>query len=626
MFERAKVFDIEANGLNPDKIWCLSIGKTTTSDYGEMRKQIQDADWLIGHNIVRFDIPVLERILGIKVKPKLVDTLALSWYLTPNRARHGLEWWGEEFGIPKPVITEGEWLGPLPGESEQEFMDKMFHRCSEDVRINTMLWDTQLKHLRMLYERDDRQVARIINYLSFKMHCARLQEESRWKVDIPRVEAALVILEKEEEDRTEALRAVMPKVAKWVVKNPPKKPYKLNGELSKAGQAWADLLASEGLPEGHKEPVRVVSEWSEPNPGSHAQIKDWLDSLGWEPQTFKYERNKETGDVRKIPQVSYKDEDNNSFLCPSVVELFAKEPSLKEFEGLSVVKHRLGVLRGFLNNQEDGWLKAEVNGFTNTLRFKHRTIVNLPGVDKFFGEEIRGSLIAPEGWELAGSDQSSLEDRTKQHYMWEHDPEYVAEMQKPGFDPHLDLALLAKAISPERVEAYKAGDRKDKGIRDVYKSTNYAAVYGSGAATLARTAGVSVPKATDLLEVYWRRNWAVKRIAEEQRVKTVRGEKWLFNPVSKFWYSLRYEKDRFSTLNQGTGVYCFDTWVKHVVRARPQLTGQFHDEIILTIKKGSREKCKKLLLDALEKTNKELKLNRELGIDIQFGDTYAEIH
>src|SRR5690606_17369841 len=169
----------------------------------------------------------------------------------------------------------------------------------------------------------------------------------------------------------------------------------------------------------------------EPNPGSHVQLKSWLDSLGWEPATFDYKRNKETGEVRKIPQISNKDEGG---LCRSVKRLLEKEPALAELEGLSIVQHRLAILNGFLKNQEDGWLKAEVGGFTNTLRFKHRVLVNLPKPDKPYGEDIRGALEAPEGYELCGSDMSSLEDRTKQHYMWPHDPDYVMEMLKPDFE------------------------------------------------------------------------------------------------------------------------------------------------------------------------------------------------
>ena len=51
-----------------------------------------------------------------------------------------------------------------------------------------------------------------------------------------------------------------------------------------------------------------------------------------------------------------------------------------------------------------------------------------------------------------------------------------------------------------------------------------------------------------------------------------------------------------------------------------------HDEIILCIKEGSREEIEKLLQDAISKTNRQLKLNRELGVDVQFGNSYAKIH
>lgn len=102
--------------------------------------------------------------------------------------------------------------------------------------------------------------------------------------------------------------------------------------------------------------------------------------------------------------------------------------------------------------------------------------------------------------------------------------------------------------------------------------------------------------------------------------------KWLFNPVSELWYSLRHEKDRFSTLNQGTGVWCFDTWVKHVKHNGPPLIGQFHDEVILLLKKGNRERATKHLREAMRKTNEELKLNRELECSIDFGESYADIH
>ena len=67
-------------------------------------------------------------------------------------------------------------------------------------------------------------------------------------------------------------------------------------------------------------------------------------------------------------------------------------------------------------------------------------------------------------------------------------------------------------------------------------------------------------------------------------------------------------------------------WIKNFREIRPELTGQMHDEVILTLKKGYRTECEQLLRDAIRRTNKQLKLNRELDIDVQFGSTYAKIH
>ena len=121
-------------------------------------------------------------------------------------------------------------------------------------------------------------------------------------------------------------------------------------------------------------------------------------------------------------------------------------------------------------------------------------------------------------------------------------------------------------------------------IRHTYKQANYSCVYGAGGATVARAAGISEREGNALVEAYWKRNWSVKAIAEDQLVKVCRRQKWLYNPVSRLWYSLRAEKDRFSTLNQGTGVWCFDTWVKYQRQKGLPQVGQFHDETINLVK------------------------------------------
>jgi DNA polymerase I-like protein with 3'-5' exonuclease and polymerase domains len=295
---------------------------------------------------------------------------------------------------------------------------------------------------------------------------------------------------------------------------------------------------------------------------------------------------------------------------------------------MAVVKHRIGLVKGLLKNEQDGFVVAAIQGLTNTLRFKHAVCVNLPSARKPYGLDIRGLLKAREGYELCGSDMASLEDRVKQHYMWEHDPEYVKEMSTEGFDPHLDLALSAGAITKQQMQYYKDGNKTDaiSLLRYNYKGGNYALQYGAGIKTLAKQLGITIKEAKVISEAYWKRNWSVKAIADSMVTKVVEGDTWQYNPVSKLWYSLRSDKDRFSTLCQGTGTYLFDCWVGFILKERQQLTANFHDEIILEVKKGNRDRCKILLEKAIHQVNNLLKLNRSLEVDIQFGNNYSEIH
>lgn len=613
----AIVFDIETNGIHPSKIHCLSIWKgsnaVSTDNYDNMRSFFSKAVVVAGHNITRYDIPVLERLLNIKIKAKLIDTLALSWYLEPYRLRHDLDGWGEELGIKKPKIEDWENL------SVEEYM----HRCNQDVSINQRLWERQWKQLLNLYASEE-DALRFIDYLMFKMDCARRQEEYGWKLDVDRVKETRERLSRERDTKLEELISAMPQVPVKAVRKPPAKPYKKNGQLSEAGIAWKALLAKEGLPEAHSDAVEYVKEYKQPNPGSSDQVKDWLFSLGWKPQTFNHVKN-DDGTLRKIPQIQ-QDKTKGPGLCQSILDMLEDHPELSPLEGLSILTHRLSILNGFLDNVDNnGYVQAQIQGLTNTLRFKHKVIVNLPGVDKPYGSDIRGCLVAPEGFELAGSDMSSLEDNTARHYMYDHDPKYVEEMNRDDYDPHLDLAKFAGRIT-EHEYANARDDKRVKSIRRNYKTANYACKYGAGGAKLAITLGISKAEGCELVDAYWGRNWSVRKVAEDTDVKVCNGSMWLYNPVSKFWYSLRHEKDRFSTLNQGTGVYCFDTYLRYVRDSGPPILAQFHDEVVMLVRKGNREKLRQHLNKAIRLANEELGLNVVLSISLDFGDSYSDVH
>jgi hypothetical protein len=598
------VFDIEADGIDATKIHCMIANGEEVNRF--FFKNLTSDDVLIGHNIIRYDIPTIERLLNIKIKAQLIDTLALSWYLFPTINRHGLEQWGERLNIEKPVITDWENL------TREEYI----HRCKEDVKINTKLWGLQKSLLIKIYDGDYQPLVR---YLSFKMKMGMLQETSRWKLDVDKANTLLNELELKNEQAINELSKVMPTVPKIAKRKRPKLPFKQDGSLSVAGERWKVLAEDNGFTIEYDHEIEEVVGQEEPNPTSSKQIKDWLFTLGWKPMTFNFV------DDREIPQVKTKDGE----LCKSIKKLSDLHPEVLVLDSMAVVKHRIGLVKGLLKNEQNGFVQACIQGLTNTLRFKHAVCVNLPSARKPYGLEIRGLLTAKtDNTELCGSDMCSLEDRVKQHYMWEHDEEYVKEMSKPDFDPHLDLALAAKAITQQEVQDYKNGNKLDRisQLRYNYKGGNYALQYGAGIKTLAKQLGITMKEAKVISEAYWERNWSVKAISDSMVTKEVEGSTWQFNPVSKLWYSLRSDKDKFSTLCQGTGTYLFDMWVGFILKEREQLTANFHDEIILEVKKGNRDKCVKLLENSIKKVNRMLKLNRELQVDVQFGVNYSEIH
>ena len=437
------VFDVEADNLLEDatRIHCLSYtadgsSPVTLFKYDDMRKLLLSQKGLIGHNIIGYDVPLLEKLLGIRIRARLLDTLPMSWVLNYNRAKHGLDSFGEDFGIPKPVIDDWQNL------TQEEYA----HRCSEDVRINWALWNNLVKRFKFIYN-DNVLLDKFFRYLEFKMRCASIAERTGWKLDKSLANSSITTLIEQQESRVAELKTVMPKRKIMTIKRKPKVCFKKDGTPSSHGQKWFDLLSEHGLPSHHDEPVSIVKGWEEPNPNSSDQVKDWLYSLGWNPCTHKYVKE-DDGSERTIPQVRKDGE-----LTDSVKLLAETNNSVSVLDGLTVIQHRLSIFQAFVECERDGYVKAGIAGLTNTLRFKHRKpLVNLPGVDKPWGKEIRGCLIADDGYVLCGADMTSLEDTTKRHYMKPYDPDYVEEMSKEGFDPHLDLAKHAGAVTQKQID------------------------------------------------------------------------------------------------------------------------------------------------------------------------------
>ena len=302
---------------------------------------------------------------------------------------------------------------------------------------------------------------RIIHYLNFKMECLAKQEDYGLAIDKDSIQKHIDELQSQKDPIISSLTEAMPKVPQYRKKSKPKVTHKKDGTLSKLGEEWFRLLKANKLPMNYSGDLEILTGYEEPNPGSTPQVKDWLFSMGWEPCTFKYNRDKTTGEEKQVEQVRYSSPShpNKGELTESVIRLKEKNPAIEYLEKITVINHRIGVFEGFLNSERKDrtypYVVAGAGGFTNTLRFKHRTpIVNLPKVGKPWGEEIRGSIVSKEGKIFLGSDMVSLESTTRDHYVMPLDAEMVEKTQTDGYDAHLDIAVTAGLMTEEEMKFY----------------------------------------------------------------------------------------------------------------------------------------------------------------------------
>ena len=152
------VLDIETNGLldQMTTIHCAVVNNYLTGDVTQFRPgEISDfADMIddnvvIGHNIISFDMPAIQRFYD--VSPKMViDTLVMSRLLNPDRERperlpqkvgpHSLKAWGYRLGVLKGEYGEQDnaWV---------DFNEDMLAYCAQDVQVTAEVYKALLKEM-----------------------------------------------------------------------------------------------------------------------------------------------------------------------------------------------------------------------------------------------------------------------------------------------------------------------------------------------------------------------------------------------------------------------------------------------------------------------------------------------
>lgn len=159
------VFDMEANGLLDSVTECHCVcasyidsplrnkphwvGEEVVSSFLGTLEEKARRGWeitLIGHNIIKYDLAVFEKLYGWELPSniKVIDTLILSQLLQPDRkvplgckgGPHSLEAWGIRLGRIK--VEHEDWSVYTP---------EMLHRCQEDVEINVLTYHKLLEEM-----------------------------------------------------------------------------------------------------------------------------------------------------------------------------------------------------------------------------------------------------------------------------------------------------------------------------------------------------------------------------------------------------------------------------------------------------------------------------------------------
>ena len=158
------VFDLETDGLYNDvtQVHCLAIhdlDETKTYTFNDQGNQepvsrgvqmLMDADSIIGHNILGYDCPVLDKLYPWFTRPDIVvDTLLLSrlyhadimkldqrrkWDQMPLQmyGRHSLEAYGYRLKLYKGQFGKTtDW---------SMWSQEMEDYCVQDVNVTTNLW------------------------------------------------------------------------------------------------------------------------------------------------------------------------------------------------------------------------------------------------------------------------------------------------------------------------------------------------------------------------------------------------------------------------------------------------------------------------------------------------------
>ena len=571
------VFDIEADGLHPNNVWCIVAkeldGKIHTFDNTQIDegiKFLQEADTLIGHNIIGYDIPVLEKLYDVKFNCKVEDTLVMSRLFNPVRENgHALKAWGWRVGMLKQEQPE----------DFDSYTPEMLEYCIQDVKLNEAVYKFLIKEGNLFSQKSidlEHQVANII----------KDQEKTGFFFNTQKAMELLAELKtKQLEVEDEVHNTFTPKLVddKLVT------PYvKKDGELSKRGltdEEYDNCIKTQNV-----EPF-MRQKLVDFNLGSRKQIGEYLIDFGWKPVKFTPTGQPivDEGTLKKIEHIR----------------------EAKLIADFLLYQKRIAQVTSWIDELKDDRVHGSVipNG-TITGRMTHRNpnMAQVPNAGSPYGKECRSCWTVPQGYKLVGIDASSLELRMLAHYM--DDPDYIEEVING--DIHTTNQNLAGLKT-----------------RDQAKTFIYALVYGAGDAKIGSVAGGGIKKGKELKQTFFKNLPSLKDLKEKVQKASNRG---CLKGLDGRKIYVRSQHAALNTLLQGGGAIvmkkamCILQELINLNTLDAKFVANIHDEWQIQVKESQADFVGRLGVQAIEKASEYFNMRCPLTGEYKIGDNWYETH
>jgi DNA polymerase I-like protein with 3'-5' exonuclease and polymerase domains len=584
------IFDIETNGFLSEatKIHSIVIKDIDTKQMysyhgdkiGRGLYLLSGASLLVGHNILKFDIPVINKLYPeYKIEGDVFDTLLVSRLIWTNRkeldfqmkelplklaGRHSLESWGYRLGLRK-----GEFAKTNDFANWSEEMQKY---CELDVEVTYEFW-------KLIQKQNYSQEA--IKLEHDFARCIYLQEAHGFHFDVASAKKLYASLANRRLELEKSLTSAFPKWQKYIGTFIPKRDNKTLGYKKDV-------------------PVKRYKELTF-NPNSRDHISDRLMNKGWKPKEF-------TPDGK-----------------PKVDESILSTLNFPEAKLLSehfLIAKRIGMLaegnNAWLKLQQDGKIYGSVitNG-ANTGRCTHQkpNVAQTPSVGVPYGKECRSLFIVPAGFRLIGCDASGLELRCLAHYLGA-----------------FDEGSFAKQLLDGDIHSY---NQKQIGLptRDMAKRVIYGVIYGIGDTRLGEVVGKSSSEGKRIKTNLFKALPALKALRDNVIIAT-RNKKYLLG-LDKRKLIPRSEHSSLNLLIQSCGALIIKmaTVILHKKLEEKKydknictMVAHVHDELQLQCKSDYADEVGKIAVQSIKDAGTYFNLRCPLDAEYKIGNNWASTH